>query len=524
MGNNIYWMTTITYAIVLFLILANDIRMKKNVFGMEKEYRLLAGWMIAFFLIDAFWGLCDGGIIKGDSPLFVASTMFYLATGLTTFFSLCYVLEYLGDTIKYKKLYLALDVAIILFEYSLVIINLFTPIVFRVVDGAYVTGPYRFYAFISQYVVYLGIGIVTFIAAIREKHSLKSRYFAVFMFAFFPIVAGILQALFPDGPFCSMGYFLGAVLIHIFIVAKDREEAVKNNVLRTIAETYHSMHLLDLVRDTSEPYIEPEILSKIFGDEKSAKVLAYKAFDGTVSDEYKNIIFEFTDLTTLPERMKDKNSISCEFIGKNYGWTRVSFVAIEREGEELTKVMLITQVIDTEKKQQIDLLFKSYNDELTGLFNRRAYENDIKEMASRELEDSFVFVSMDVNGLKKVNDTLGHAAGDELLCGAAKCMIQCFSPYGKIFRTGGDEFCAMIYANPDQLETLKTDFERVQSEWSGEFIDNLAISSGYVAKGDEGMTDIHDIYLLADKRMYAAKSDYYKLKGVDRRNSVRKLF
>ena len=49
---------------------------------------------------------------------------------------------------------------------------------------------------------------------------------------------------------------------------------------------------------------------------------------------------------------------------------------------------------------------------------------------------------MDVNRLKIVNDSQGHAAGDELLQGAASCMKKCFDSCGKVYRTGGDEFIA----------------------------------------------------------------------------------
>ena len=67
--------------------------------------------------------------------------------------------------------------------------------------------------------------------------------------------------------------------------------------------------------------------------------------------------------------------------------------------------------------------------------------------------DDFVFVSLDVNGLKTINDTQGHAAGDELIKAAASCMKKCIGSYGRVYRTGGDEFIALINTSDKQHKT-----------------------------------------------------------------------
>lgn len=74
--------------------------------------------------------------------------------------------------------------------------------------------------------------------------------------------------------------------------------------------------------------------------------------------------------------------------------------------------------------------------------------------------DDFVYASIDVNGLKIVNDEIGHAAGDELIKGAAKCMKEVIGSYGKVYRTGGDEFVSIFFASKEQLETIKMDLSR----------------------------------------------------------------
>lgn len=159
----------------------------------------------------------------------------------------------------------------------------------------------------------------------------------------------------------------------------------------------------------------------------------------------------------------------------------------------------------------------SVTDNLTGLANRRAYEEDAAALRKQTAPADFVYVSMDVNGLKLVNDTLGHSAGDELIAGAAQCMRQCFGAYGKIYRTGGDEFIALLYISKQQFKHVQEDFENVFTAWRGREVDKLSISYGFVTAAEAQDMTFHEMTLLADKRMYEDKSAYYRQKGVDRR-------
>ena len=76
---------------------------------------------------------------------------------------------------------------------------------------------------------------------------------------------------------------------------------------------------------------------------------------------------------------------------------------------------------------------------------------------------------MDLNGLKHVNDSCGHAAGDELICAAADCMKNSFSEYGKVYRIGRDEF-VVITKNIGRFEEVLKNFERSVEEWHGKYV------------------------------------------------------
>lgn len=180
-------------------------------------------------------------------------------------------------------------------------------------------------------------------------------------------------------------------------------------------------------------------------------------------------------------------------------------------------IMLQNEIIAQEKRNAEEWMMKSNTDELTGFYNRHAYETDMSEFENSVLADDFIYVSVDVNSLKTVNDTIGHNAGDELIVGAAECLDKCFSTYGKLYRIGGDEFIAIIYADEQQLEVIKKDVEEKTKTWDGQLVHGLTMSCGYVSKREMPELSARQIAILADQRMYEAKKEYYQSTGIDRR-------
>lgn len=157
---------------------------------------------------------------------------------------------------------------------------------------------------------------------------------------------------------------------------------------------------------------------------------------------------------------------------------------------------------------------KAKVDELTGCLNRRSYKDDLSGIP---LTSEFVYAALDVNGLKTVNDTLGHSAGDELIQGAAECMKQCFGSYGRVYRIGGDEFVSIIFVDESELGKIRRDFDEVVSHWSGMMVDSISVSCGYVYSREKNWKSFEEISHEADLRMYEAKEKYYSTEGRDRR-------
>ena len=154
------------------------------------------------------------------------------------------------------------------------------------------------------------------------------------------------------------------------------------------------------------------------------------------------------------------------------------------------------------QEYQEKLFYLSYHDTLTGLYNRAYYEKKLDEICG-----SGVFI-MDVDGLKKVNDTYGHEAGDLLLIRVAEVLKRVFRSSDVLCRIGGDEYAALLEEGTE-LERLKQEiFLALQKE--NEINDSeelkLQLSVGYAREENEMRKgNLRQLIKLADQRMYQEK-------------------
>lgn len=164
-------------------------------------------------------------------------------------------------------------------------------------------------------------------------------------------------------------------------------------------------------------------------------------------------------------------------------------------------------------------LIKISVDPLTGISSRYAYNQEVLNLQSqKQLPNDLVLFSIDINGLKKVNDNFGHLAGDELICGASQCISNTFNKYGKCYRTGGDEFIVFIRSNnDDEINELMANLRDNAAKWKGTLSPNLSISVGYAKAADNENISIENLISLADQKMYEDKNRYYVENNIDRR-------
>ncbi|MCQ2535769.1 MAG: GGDEF domain-containing protein [Lachnospiraceae bacterium] len=343
---------------------------------------------------------------------------------------------------------------------------------------------------------------------ITVAHS-TNAYFASFVSAIAIEIAWLIAA-------ASVISYILFKLIYANEKINDQME-----ILTSLSDIYYSMHLVHMTDFSIEKIEANSLMDEVVENGKNASDMLRNIVETTVDGEYKNTALEFVNLYTLSDRLRNKNSVFIDVVDNNVGWLRISFIVVEKnEAGALTKVMITTQVVDEDKKKEEDLIDKANKDELTGLYNRRAYEDDILNYPTVPPEPNFVYISVDVNGLKVINDTLGHIAGDELIEGAAECLKRALGSYGKIYRTGGDEFVSMIFADENRLELVLKDLEQVMHAWSGVLVKEVSMSVGCATKREFAIETVDELATIAEKRMYEAKAKYYSQKGVDRRGQA----
>lgn len=514
--------------VILFIMVINLAFEQKNEISLTTKLflALMLGTMVAMFFDFLVW-VSDGALEYGNWT-YVFTFASLCSASLVACIFVLYLYSYLDDMYGMKRslIHTKICVGINLFAFILTVVLAFTKTAFIFVDGHYETGV--LYDLVTIVPV-LTLVYITIYAVYNIKTIGVHDVAAVVGYISIMIIGASIETAYRIGT-TYVGVTVADIFIFVMLQNKlfDRIERQKEvlsekiasqyAILESMAGIYSHVNFIDLEKKTEQRFDQIDSMIGHLDLETEPHSILNKLLYTGIEDELKEKFWEFTDLSTLPERIKNEKIIASEFCHKKDGWFRAHYIRIgEDVNEPISKVIYAIRNIDEEKKNVEKWIRKSNTDELTGCFNRHGYEEEVASLEEEKIKDNFVYVSMDVNSLKIVNDTLGHDVGDELLVGASECLKQCFGPYGKLYRTGGDEFVALIYADDAQLETIKNDLEEITNKWSGKLIDSLAVSCGYVTRKEASKLTLHQMAILADKRMYEAKNRYYQQRGIDRR-------
>ena len=148
---------------------------------------------------------------------------------------------------------------------------------------------------------------------------------------------------------------------------------------------------------------------------------------------------------------------------------------------------IVSEVLEMIRDGQKAAFYKEMaeKDAMTGLYNRSAFEQ--WEQNTKDY-NRYAIVTFDLNNLKYCNDNIGHAAGDVYIEASAKLIREIFGKYGKCYRIGGDEFCAIIRKNKrfdiEKYKTLRWREKQI-TEKLGIVGFNVHIACGYAEYDNE---------------------------------------
>ena len=201
--------------------------------------------------------------------------------------------------------------------------------------------------------------------------------------------------------------------------------------------------------------------------------------------EKLNLVFETGELHSFEYKLLDSY---CE-------------IRMVKSGEN--HVLAVLRDITIRKKLEERLEYLSYNDQLTGLYNRRFYDEELKRLDVKE-NYPLTIVLGDVNGLKLINDSFGHVIGDELIKKSAQIIKNGCRSQDVVIRLGGDEF-VILMPKTDTYEAEKI-IKNINNLAKKEEIQNLdiSISFGYETKCHEEEI-IQEIFIKAEDYMYKRK-------------------
>ena len=394
---NYYMFVSVCLAIHV-VININNFRKKPTVnLPALKAYRVFAVSVALYFVTDLLWGIFEEN--KLPIALYIDTSFYFIMMGFSILAWAQYIVKYLDKNGLTGKIILYIGNAFFFAEIVLLIINIFTPVLFRVnmETCAYETYKARNIMLYVQTLMYFALIIYTAIFSFRSKGTVRRRYMTITLYSAIMLSAIIVQIYNPYSPIYSVGSIIGACLLTAFVI-------------------------------------------------------------NDIKEEYKSELEE-------------------------------SRVQVEQGKIQLSETMVI-----------------AYSDPLTNVKNKHAYveeEERIDKLIAKNQMENFAVVVFDLNGLKIINDTKGHDAGDVYIVESCQVIEKYFGKTN-LYRFGGDEFVVILFGEQyNSRMKLIAAFEDYIDKCLG--TDKPIISSGISRYKPGEDNTYHAVFNRADKQMYSRK-------------------
>ena len=190
----------------------------------------------------------------------------------------------------------------------------------------------------------------------------------------------------------------------------------------------------------------------------------------------------------------------------------LTFFAHKETNAQVTLLSVVLRDITVQKRREADLARLAHHDALTGLFNRRRFQEELERTLAqvRRYGGQGALLFVDVDGLKPINDTLGHQAGDAFLRNLATLLQERLREVDVVARLGGDEFAVLLFPS-DMSQTLVVadrllQAVRTHTTMVADYPLQCTISLGIALFPQHGAA-MEEIINNADRALYRAKAE-----------------
>jgi len=301
-----------------------------------------------------------------------------------------------------------------------------------------------------------------------------------------------------------------STLMRLHEQSADREAELRSQTRLSALIRNASDVVCIVARDGRITFMSPSV-KRMFG--RSPKELIGKPIAALTHPEEAHRVDAFLATVAAPENTRPPIA---EFRVRNAvdQWRDVEALGTNLlADEQIEGIVLNVRDISERKAFQAELEHQAFHDTITGLPNRALFRNRVEHaLASQRRSASKVTVLfLDVDDFKLVNDSLGHAAGDEVLREVARRIDESMRPVDTAARLGGDEFAILLHEADSELQSVEV-AQRLMSTLSAPILldgraVSIAVSVG-IAFGDHGAASARDAEELlrnADAAMYMAK-------------------
>lgn len=262
--------------------------------------------------------------------------------------------------------------------------------------------------------------------------------------------------------------------------------------------------------------LDTDTLIELNGKEVNIPYQSYleKKITEYVTNEYRSYVAQNLSLEALYKAYQEKKEyieVQClvEYQQKK-SW--VSCIVHRIHMSDSVKVSFLIRDIDEKKRKEIKLKEQAEKDGLTGLYNAVTTRSKIdKILLSADLfEEKQVFVLFDLDNFKKINDTFGHAWGDQVLIDIANVLKSRLRGSDIIGRLGGDEFALLLCNLKEEQyieELIKSLIQSLTKTYTqGDVSVTVSVSAGIVIAPYDGIT-FEELYKKADIALYQVKKN-----------------